>query len=140
MKSANFLKALLLVVLLLAAFALAQKSTGPKYDLATETTLKGVVEEVKEVPNSCMGETGLHVILKTATGNFEVQIAPVAFLKDMEMTFAKGDELQVVAAKVTKEGNTLMLAREVTRSNNQLVLRDKKGEPVWTWMMKKGGG
>ncbi len=138
MKAASFAKALVLVVLLLTAVVLAQKPAGPKYDFATEAKLKGVVEEVKEVPNSCLGETCLLVILKTADGNVEVQIAPVDFLKDMEVTFAKGDELQIVASKVMKEGNALMLAREVTRGNNQLVLRDKKGEPVWTWM-KKGG-
>jgi hypothetical protein len=126
----------LLCLLLVPVAAAAQKPAGPKYDVATETTLKGVVEEVKEVPNSCLGETGVHVILKTDTGPVEVQIAPVDFLKFMEVTFAKGDQLQIVGSKVTVADSPLVMARSVTRNNNEVVVRDKQGAPVWTWMKK----
>ncbi|MFB3815040.1 MAG: hypothetical protein ACE14L_13105 [Terriglobales bacterium] len=136
MDAVKFSKALVLVLLLLAAVALAQKPAAPKYDTATETTLKGVVDEVKEVPNSCLGVTGLHLMIKTTDSTVEVQVGPVDFLKEIEVTFAKGDELQIVASKVTKDGNALLLAREVTQKGNVLVMRDKKGEPVWTWMKK----
>jgi hypothetical protein len=30
-----------------------------------------------------------------------------------------------------------VLAREVVKGNNTLVLRDKTGAPVWSWMEKK---
>jgi hypothetical protein len=126
----------LLALLLLTVVAVAQKVTGPKYDPATETTLKGVVDDVKEVPNSCAGETGLHVMLKTSEGTLEVQIAPVGFLKDMEITFAKGEELKIIGSKVSKDGNSLVLARNITRNGNEFVMRDKEGAPVWTWMKK----
>ncbi len=137
MNTVNVWRALLLTVLLLSAAAAAQKPTGPKYDAATETTLKGTVEEVKEIPNSCMGQTGVHVMLKTEKETIEVQVAPVDFVKFMEVTFAKGDKLEIIGSKVTKaDGASMLLAREITQNNNQLVVRDKKGEPVWTWMKK----
>jgi hypothetical protein len=123
-------------LLLLTALAAAQKSAGPKYDPATETTLNGVVDDVKEVPNSFPGQTGLHLMLKTDGGLLEVQVAPVSFLKDMEISFAKGEEVKIVGSKVTRNGNPLVLARDITRGNNEVVLRDKDGGPVWTWMKK----
>jgi hypothetical protein len=127
---------ILLCLLLLTAVAAAQKPPAVKYDPATETTLKGVVDDVKEVPNSYAGETGLHLMLKTEAGILEVQVAPVSFLKAMEITFAKGDELKIVGSKVTKDGNALVLARDITRGSNELVMRDKQGDPVWTWMKR----
>jgi len=112
------------------------KSAGPKYDLAAEVKLKGTVEEVKEVPNSCLGETGLHLMLKTGSGIVEVQVAPVGFLKNMEVQFAKGDQIEIVGSQLTQNGSPLVLARSVTQNNNELVVRDKQGTPVWTWMKK----
>ena len=148
---AKALLLLSLLILLLSATAAAQKAsapkndasppkpTGPKYDLSTEATVKGVIEEIKEVPNSCMGETGVHLVLKTDSGPVEVQIAPAAFLKEMEIGFEKGERLQVVGSKVTKDGATLLLARSIARNNAELVVRDKQGEPLWTWMRKGTG-
>src|SRR3974377_1787557 len=95
-----------LCCLALAIAALAQKpAAGPKYDVANEAKFKGVIEEVKEVPNSCLGETGIHLMLKTGNGIVEVQVAPPDFLKFMEVTFAKGEEIQVVGSQVTLHAN-----------------------------------
>jgi hypothetical protein len=127
---------LLLCLLLQGAAAAAQKAAAPKYDPATETTLKGVVQEVKEVPKSCLGETGVHVMLKAEGGVVEVQIAPADFLKDIGFAVAKGDQVQITASKVVVDGNPLYLAREVINGNNDLVVRDNQGAPVWTWMKK----
>jgi hypothetical protein len=130
-------RVLFLLGLMLTAVAFAQKKpAGLRYDPASETTLKGVVDDVKEVPNSFAGESGLHVMLKTSDGTVEVQVAPVSFLKDMEITFAKGEELKIIGAKVIKDGSPLVLARDITRNGNEFVLRDKEGAPVWTWMKK----
>ena len=136
----------LLAVLLLAVTSAGQKmseskpsaskAAGPKYDPAAEITLKGVVEEVRQVPHSCQGQTGLHLLVKTNAGTVEVQVAPVDFLKDLEVEFAKGDHLQIVGSPLTQDANSLVLARSVTRDNNELVVRDKQGAPVWTWMKK----
>jgi len=29
-----------------------------------------------------------------------------------------------------------VLARDITKGNNEFVVRDKQGAPVWTWMKK----
>jgi DNA/RNA endonuclease YhcR with UshA esterase domain len=126
----------ILIILALMATAIAQQKNGPKYDLSTEATLKGTVAEVKEVPKSCLGETGLHLVLTTDAGPVEIQVGPAQFLQSMEVAFAKGDKLQVLGSKVTVDGAALVLAREVTQNNNVVVMRDQKGAPVWNWGKK----
>ena len=54
----------------------------------------------------------------------------------MDITFAKGEELKIIGAKVNKDGNALVLAREITQNGNEFVVRDKQGVPVWSWMKK----
>ena len=126
-----------LLCIALALPALGQKApAGPKYDPATEAKFKGTIDDIKEVPNSCLGDTGLHLMLKTGDGIQEVQVAPVDFLKFMDITFAKGEEIQVIGSKVTVNGNPLILARTITRNNNDVAVRDKQGAPAWTWMKK----
>jgi DNA/RNA endonuclease YhcR with UshA esterase domain len=120
---------------LLVATLVAQTAI-PRYDVKAETTLKGAVDEVREVPGSCSGQTGLHLVLNTDAGKLEVQIAPPEFLKEMDVRFAKGDQVQILGSKLMLDGKPFMLAREITQSNNVLVVRDRKGDPVWTWMKR----
>jgi hypothetical protein len=125
------------VVLVLSAGAFAQKAL-PKYDLKTEITLKkAIVQDVKEVtlPN---GQNRFRLIVTEGGNTWEVCLCPKAFMEMLDTSFAKGDEVEVTGSKVQDGENTLILAREVVKGQNTLVLRDKKGEPVWSWMEKKG--
>jgi DNA/RNA endonuclease YhcR with UshA esterase domain len=135
MKRSSILRVLFVTatVLILSATVLwAQKNgsqtIGQKYDLTTETKLKGTVDEVKTIPGPA---EGIHLIVKSGTETYFVHVAPDNFLKDMEFTVNKGDSVEVVGSKIKVDGQDEVLAREITDNNNQLTLRDKKGTPVW---------
>ncbi len=134
MKSLPNSKALFagVIVLLVTATALwGQKSAslGPKYNLANETTIKGTVEDLKVVPGAM---EGIHLVVKTDTETLLVHVAPEKFLKEMDSQFAKGDQVEVVGSKIKAEdGTDELLARQIVKSGNQLLLRDKKGTPIW---------
>jgi hypothetical protein len=120
--------AALLMVTTQAALAQKNVNTGPKYDVSGEIKVKGVVDDVREVPGDF---AGTQLIVKTDTGTVVVHLAPGAFLKEMDSTFKKGDEILVIGAKAP-DGSTDILAREVTVGTNTTTLRDDKGIPVWT--------
>ncbi len=128
-----------LVLVVLAAVvpaSAAQKSENgvavPKYDPATETTLKGTVEEVKDRQCPVSGGMGSHLILKIADGKtIEVHLASTKFVKTYELVFQKGDEVEVKGSKVKFEGVETIFAREVKRGNDTFMFRDKEGKPVW---------
>ena len=49
----------------------------------------------------------------------------------MGISFSKGDEIAVTGSKVKQEAGDVILARELVRGTDTLVLRDDKGAPVW---------
>ncbi len=136
---------LILAVLALALpLALAQGGGGqgkgkqrqgmPKYDPATETTVKGTVEEVKEVEcQMCrMGTTGTHLMVKSGGETMEVHLGPTTFLTDKKFSLAKGDQIEVVGSKVKMNGSDALIAREVKKGDQKLTLRDAQGIPQWS--------
>lgn len=134
-----------IILLIAAGFALsaavfaqtpkAPEHALPKYDAAKEVTIKGTIEDVTEM---AMGknEVGVHLIVKTTTETIEVRLCPSSYVKDFEANLTKGQSLQVTGAKVKIEEKDVILAREIVQGNNTITLRDKKGEPVWTWLKK----
>jgi hypothetical protein len=63
----------------------------------------------------------------------DVYLCPKSFLDDMGMSLTKGDEIALTGSKVKAEGADLILVREVVKGNDTVVLRDGKGDPVWSW-------
>jgi hypothetical protein len=142
--STSFRKAatLLLVagaIVTLSTFGFAQASkSGPKYDVKNEMLLdKAEVQDVQEItlPN---GQHRVMLSVKNGNDMYNVSLSPKAYLETMDSTFAKGDAVQIIGSKVQDaDGKTIILARQVTKGDNTLVLRDKNGDPAWTWMEKK---
>lgn len=123
-----------------AAAAATQKSasTGPKYDPANEVKIKGVVDDIREVPGDF---EGTHLVVKTDGGTVLVHVAPADFLKEIDTSFKKGDEVQVVGCKAPDTTENEVLAREITVGTNTTTLRDDKGIPVWAgWKPVKAAG
>ncbi len=120
------------IILAMSAALPAQRpngSTAPKYNVASEVTINGTVDEIRNVPGPL---EGIHVVLKSENETILVHLAPEKFLKELETSFNKGDELEVIGCKIKDaEGNDELLARQVTRNKNELLLRDKKGTPIW---------
>ena len=101
---------------------------APEYDVKAEVTITGVVEDFHE--SKTRGDhPGLHLILKTEMETIEVHACPLRFMKDLEFTVDKGDTLTIVGSRPGGEG--LVVAREITKGQTSLTLRDKTGAPVW---------
>ncbi len=131
----------IVVLIVLAALTIelpagAQKkqsgTSGPKYDLQTETKIKGTVDEVKLPPKGSEKEIA-HLQVKDGANSIDAYLCPKTFLDDMGMSFAKGDEITMTGSKVKQGDADLFLVREIVKGNDSFVLRDAKGEPVWDW-------
>src|SRR5438874_340228 len=114
--SRKFVLLLVFLAVVFGAPARAQKNrtapaSPPKYDLKTEAKFKGTVADLQLPPKGC----------------------PQAFLADMGFSLSKGDEIALTGSKVKQGEADLILAREVVKGNDTLVLRDEKGSPVWSW-------
>ena len=115
--------------LVAAAPALAQAPPrAPEYDVAAEVTVRGEVTDIHE-SKVATDHPGLHLILKNDEETVEIHACPVRFLSELEFTIAIGDKLVVVGSRPRK--GTVIVAREITKGQLSLILRDKKGVPNW---------
>jgi hypothetical protein len=129
--------AVFLGVSTLAGASSSQKAanTGPKYDSAAQIKIKGVVEDVKDTPGEL---SGTHLTVKTDTGTVIVYVGPAEFLKDIDTSFKKGDQIEVIGAKNKGTDGEEVLAKEITVGSNTTTLRDESGIPVWAgWKAPK---
>ena len=128
-------KSTLLAIAFLCVLPLVAQKTRetnrPRYDLNTETRMKGTVEEVKLPPKGSEKEIA-HLLVKSGTDTVDVYLCPKSFLDDMGVSFSKGDEIALTGSRVKQGEADLILAREVVKGTDTLVLRDAKGNPVWS--------
>ena len=127
--------ALSLFLPLCAIPALAQKteqkdSSPPKYDLHTETKVKGAVDEINPLPFGSRKDF-TELVLKSGDDKIHVYLCPKPFQDEMGITFAKGDEIAVTGSKIKQDASDIILVRELVKGTDTLMFRDDKGNPVW---------
>lgn len=110
---------------------------GRNYDPATEVTLAGTVDEVTPVPAPANGPGGLHLMVTFKTGPLEVDLGPAAFITARNFAFAKGDPITVIGSRAQRAGHDVIIAREITKGDRVLTLRDAKGIPLWSRRSRK---
>jgi hypothetical protein len=102
----------------------------PGYDTHTETKTKGVVDEINVLPLGTKKEL-IELIIKSGAEKVHIYVCPKTFQEELGVSFSKGDEIAVTGSKVKQEAGDVILARELVRGTDTLVLRDDKGAPVW---------
>ena len=128
----------LLTVIIFAALTTVTLAQGrgagpslPKYDVKTEATLTGTIEDVQQQP--CMGRrNGTHLTLKTQSETAEVCVGPATYVQEKGFSFAKGEQVEVIGSRVKFSGRDVVVARQVTKGNQVLTLRDAQGIPAWS--------
>jgi hypothetical protein len=99
---------------------------GPNYNVATETTVTGTVQELKPGP-----QQGTHLMLKTGDATLELALGPSWYQTEKKYEIAKGDQLTVIGAKTTVGGQELLLVREIKKGSETMTFRDATGFPNW---------
>ena len=125
-------RAFLVVASILISGVFAYSQAGPKYDVATETKFKGTIQDLK-LPEKSNNKEIAHFTIKSGTDTCDLYLCPKFFMDDMGVIFAKGDEIAFTGSKVKQGEAEMILAREVVKGEDTLVLRDAKGNPVWNW-------
>lgn len=101
---------------------------APEYDPKAEVTFKGTIEDFHE--SQMRGDhPGLHLIVKTETETIEVHACPVRFMKELDFALEKGDAVTVIGSR--PGGTGIVVAREITKGQTSLTLREKSGAPIW---------
>ncbi|MGB8889954.1 MAG: hypothetical protein WCC87_24735 [Candidatus Korobacteraceae bacterium] len=119
-------------------WAQTASKTGPQYNVASEVKVKGVIEDIRQVPGAAQAT---QLAVKTDEKTILVYVGPEDFLKEIEVSFTKGDKVDIVGAKAPNGTEEEILAREITVGSNTFTLRDDKGVPIWSgWKPMKVSG
>jgi hypothetical protein len=128
--------ALALPIVPVAADQGGGRQSGPRYVLATETTIRGTVEAIEQVADPARGRGrlglgGTHLTLKTSSETLEVHLGPTAFLTSQKLNVVKGDQLEIVGSRVTVDDDRFLIAKSVKKGERTWSLRDAAGLPLW---------
>jgi hypothetical protein len=126
------------IAALLAPMAAIPGQTGqaqqePRYDTASVVNFSATVTDIREVPKGSP-LSGLHLVVLEADKEttVEVYVAPMQFLKELQIAYARGDRLQIAGSRIRFGSGTIVLAREVRRDVDTAYFRDEKGKPYWS--------
>lgn len=114
---------------------------GGEYDRAFNAgavvTVSGEVVQVDTFTPWKAMANGVRVLLKVAEELVPVHMGPQWFLDHQELRVARGDRIDVRGARVTFQGEPVIMASVVTRGNQTMRLRDESGRPVWSAAKKR---
>ncbi len=95
-------------------------------------TIYGIVEKIDATAPHRMMSNGVYVDLKTEKGVTRVILGPVWYIERLDFVIELGDKLEVKGSPVVINGVQSMIAAEIKKGNELLILRDIHGIPVWS--------
>jgi hypothetical protein len=103
----------------------AERSFGPSYNTALETTISGTIQEVvSQHEAGC--PAGLHLLVAGPQGVVDTHIGP--FLsKETIAALQTGAAVQVVGAPLSLHGKNYFLARQLTVGGRTVTVRSQRG-------------
>lgn len=101
------------------------------YNLATVEILSGTVEKVNQIKPMKGMNYGIHIMIMTDKGAIEVHLGPGWYVERLDTKIEKGDKVEVKGSRVTISDKPVIIAAEVKKGENVLVLRDNAGIPAW---------
>jgi hypothetical protein len=140
MKTAS-LAGMVLLGLLLPSSAMAQgggggwgpgTAYGRIYDVKTIESIRGDVVAVERFTPQTGMSAGIHLQVKTQTETVSVHLGPAWYLDHQDVQLAVKDTVEVKGSRITVQGKPAIIAAEVRRGEDTLILRDAAGVPVWS--------
>lgn len=104
---------------------------GRIYDTKTVETVSGEVVKVDRVTPMRGMSSGVHLVVKTATGDVSVHLGPQWYLENQDVKIEPKDKVEIKGSRVTVEGKPTVIAAEVKKGDETLKLRDDAGVPMW---------
>jgi hypothetical protein len=102
------------------------------YNLNAVETISGEVISINAfTPRNGMSR-GVHLQLKTEQEVVDVHLGPSWYLDNQNLQIKPKDKIEVTGSKVNFDGQPALIAAQVKKGKDTLVLRDEKGFPVWS--------
>ncbi|MBI5074782.1 MAG: DNA-binding protein [Nitrospirae bacterium] len=101
------------------------------FNVSTVESVSGTVVSVEQTKPMKGMYYGMHIIVKTEKESLEVHLGPGWYIERLDTRIEKGDKVEVKGSRVTMAGKQVIIAQEVKKGDNTLILRDSAGVPAW---------
>ncbi len=102
------------------------------YNTQTVEAISGEVVSVDKITPMKGMNYGVHLTLKTDKETISVHLGPGWYIENQDVKIAPDDKIEVKGSRITFEGKPALIAAEVRKGDDVLILRDTSGFPVWS--------
>lgn len=102
------------------------------FNTETSETISGKVVSVDKIIHGKGMFYGVHLTVKTDKGNVPVHLGPGWYIENQDVTIEPDDNVEIKGSITTFDGNPAIIAYEVKKGDETLVLRDEDGFPAWS--------
>jgi hypothetical protein len=102
------------------------------YNPDTVENITGEVVAIDTItPMKGMGY-GVHMIVKTDKETISVHLGPSWYIENQDVRIESGDQIEVKGSRIMFDDSPAIIAAEVKKENEVLILRDENGLPLWS--------
>lgn len=109
----------------------SQGSMSPSYATPAPKVIDGKVSEIIYLPGATADGAMVEIRVSSGAGATLVQLAPVGLLKQGQLLLREGDTVSVTGFAVSGMDGDLLVATEIHKGDEHLVVRDTRGRPAW---------
>lgn len=102
------------------------------YDPKTVETFSGEVEKVEIIKPAYGMTDGVHLLVKTDGEKISVHLGPSWFIENQDIEIQPTDTVEVTGSRIKLEGKDVIIASKITKGDQSLFLRDRRGAPIWS--------
>jgi hypothetical protein len=103
------------------------------FNQETDETISGEVVSVdKIIHRKDMSSYGVHLTVKTDKETVPVHLGPGWYIENQDITIEPDDKVEIKGSRITFNGKPAIIAYEVKKEDEILVLRDESGFPAWS--------
>lgn len=102
------------------------------YDPAKVETISGEIVSVDAITPAKGMSPGVHLTVKTDKETLSVHLGPSWFLENQDVKLAPKDRVEIKGSRIMFAGKPALIAAEVKKGDETLILRDSAGSPAWS--------
>lgn len=102
------------------------------YQTNSEVTFSGKVKGIINTPATANSSTRTSILVRSSNGgDSTVELGPSWFMDHLSKPLKVGDTVSITGSKIFLSGDSVILARKLTRGKQVVYLREVSGYPMW---------
>ena len=110
----------------------AGSSYGRMYNPQTVESISGEVISINKIEPVRGMSYGVHAIVKTDKETISVHLGPAWYIENQDVKIVPKEKIEVKGSRITFDSKPAIIASEIKKGDEVVVLRDATGFPAWS--------